>query len=266
MVAYPQRNHLPHTVVFQLRINPANEKQSSDWVNIGTVSSGESLHFPLAKQEDEIEFRIKVIDNNGFLNSDWSSSVSITAACHDLLSNRLELTDNTGTTTYVSVGIEFSGGSKDHSLLDQMKNHNDAARVVFIYVPSILVDCTGQKLEFLSGNTILREQHYERLVASHINNGFGHHKGLSNVQENKSYTFDTVHMIGNTSATLAIRQTGAQAEIISPWSASISFSSLKTPKRILVPRTSCLASGPLVLSAKIQGAPKILGGKHTRGT
>jgi hypothetical protein len=252
------RNNLPYPIKVGLRISNPNETEENSWVNIGQVISGAGIHFPLAQKDDKIELRIKILDEYAFPN--WSSSVFLTPNAHDSLYQRMTLTDKNGVVLQVSVRLEINHGAKGDSLLDQMTHYRDAAsRVVFIYTPSILVDYTGESLEFMSGDTILRQQDMSMIFQS---SGLGGRIGLSNVYESNNLDA-IVYMIGDKTTNLSIRQLGQQDTSL--WSDRISIVSGKTRERIFVPRPMSPISRPLVLCANICDAPKKFGGSFTRG-
>jgi hypothetical protein len=242
-----QRNHLPHPVVFEVRIVLVDEKEP-DWLNIGQVASGKSIQFPLAKEEDTIECRIKIIDNHGaFL--DWSSSACISKKNTN---SQLMLSDRNGSSLPISIGVRINDAASEGSISDQMKISNAAYREVFIYVPTILIDNTGENLELMGNPIIWRRQ---STIALSVVENFGG-TGLSKALDDPG----CVHMIGERSSSLSIRQSTQHAK--SPWSNSISIREGKSHNRIIVPSSS---SSVLRLCARIQGAPQSLGGKFSRG-
>lgn len=246
--------------MFELRISNPNERGRNSWVNIGQATSGAGINFPLALKDDNIEFRIKILDDYAF--PDWSSSVCLTPDAHDSLQKKLTMRDKNGFILKVSVRLEINRGTKSDSLLDQMTHYRDAAsRVVFIYTPSILVDNTGQSLEFMSGKKILRQPDNMSTISQAR---LGGRVGLSNIFESNNHTCDSaiVYMIDDKATNLSIRQLGQQD---SPWSDHISIASGKTLERIFVPRPFSPISRPLVLCANICDAPKKVGGSYTRG-
>jgi hypothetical protein len=237
-------------VIFEVRIVLVDEKEPN-WLNIGEVAPGKSIHFPFAKEEDTIECRIKIIDNHGtFL--DWSSSACISERNTN---TQLMLSDRNGSSLSISIGVSINDAASEGNILDQMKTSNAAYREVFVYVPTILIDNTGENLELMGNPIIWRRQ--STIVSSVVEN-LGD-TGLSKTLDDPG----CVHMIGERSSSLSIRQSTQHAK--SPWSNSISIREGKSHNRIIVPSASSSISRRLVLSARTQGAPKSLGGKFSRG-
>ena len=247
-------------MAFELCTVPHKRTNGNSWVNVGEAKTGNSIYLPFVKKEDTLEFRIKINDSHGSY-SEWSSSVCLASSYEEKDSfNQLILSGKNGAPLQVSVGIQVNDASKNGTLLDQMKSMNDAYREIFIYVPSILIDLTGQNLEFMSGNAILRQQ--DDLSSISLVDGFEAGTGLSKIQTDIRHSQDAaVYMIGNKSAHLAIRQS-TQNQTKSPWSSNIS--TLKGKTRIIVPRPTSPISRPLILCSRIEKC-QVSGGRYTTG-
>lgn len=257
-------NNLPYPIVFELRISnlkgEETGKRSSSWFNLGQTNSGGSLQFPVARRDETIEIRIKVVDDENHSFPEWSTYVAL-APEGNLTPEHCRLTNKNGESILVSVGVEVNLEKKGDSLIEQVSHYKDASRVIFFYVSSILFDYTEQSLEFKSDSTILR--HQDSTSNAHEASTLEGRFGLSDNRDNSSFcSKGSAHMIGGKATSLAIRQTGHQHK--SPWSRHVSLVSGKTQKRIFVPRLSPI-SHPLVFCAKISEAPKGFGSGYTKG-
>ena len=237
---------MPYPVVFQIRI--MKPQSQTAWVNIGQVTSGSSLQFPMVTNESSIELRIKVIDDNRTF-PDWSSSVVISKSTHSI-DDDLVLTDKNGISSLrVFIGVETNRWSRGDLLADQIKmKKNAAARTIFVYLPTILVDYTGQDIEFMSSGSLLKQRD-SSCRASQIcgslrqANPFG--------QEDNAADSDAVlYFIGGKTNALAIRQFSHQTT--SSWSRPILIGARKSHHRIEV------ASFPVVGSDCVFVFPPVL--------
>lgn len=228
-----------------LELSTSSSKENArTWVNMGEVASGDIVEVPFASRDDDIEFRIKFTEvYDAFPH--WSSTVRVSPKS-DAIQHPLHLVDKNGATVFVWAGIDINR-SDQHDFLEQMKLYNSASRVIFFYTQAILIDNTGQNLEFLNGRTVLQKQN------SAVISRFG---GLSIIKEPTA----AVYMIGGKSRQLAFRQSE-----VSRWSSAISIKSNRKHTRILVPRPSYPSSRPLILCAKTTDAPTVFGGKNTKG-
>lgn len=251
------RNCLPYSVVYEVKILRVERTKENEWVNIGEIATGQSIDLPFVKNEETIEFRIKIMDL-----SDWSSSVCLSPEDKESTNKLLVLSDRNGITLQISVGVQVNDAVKDDtcSLLDHMKSANSAHREIFIHVPLILVDCTGQSLEFRSDNVILRQQGTSEMI-SHID--VHQDRGLLAVHRDKNISHDAaVYMIGGKTSSFAIRQSTRPTQT-SSWSAYMSIAKGKT--RIIVPRPSQTSHPLLILCASVRSL-KVLGERYTRGS
>jgi hypothetical protein len=168
------------------------------------------------------------------------------------------LSNKNGAPLSISVGVCINDAATEGSILDQMKKINAAYREVFVYVPTILIDNTGQNLEF-TGNPIMWRR--QSMIASSVIEDCGS-IGLSKSQEDPVRAA-AVHMIGGKTSTLSIRQSTQHSQ--SSWSDSISIRKGISHNRIIVPSSPSSISHRLVVCARIQHAPKSLGGKQSKG-
>ena len=214
----------------------------------------------MVTNESSIELRIKVIDDNRTF-PDWSSSIIISRAPHSI-NDVLVLTDEKGASSLkVFVGVEINRWSKGDFLLDQVKREkNAAACTIFVYVPTILVDYTGQNLEFMNSSSILK-QGDNSLLASQIC-GSLRQANLSRQGDKNADSDGVLYLIGGKTNALAIRQFSHQTT--SSWSRAVLLGTRKSHYRIDVPRLSSQSTA-LVLCATKHNAPNIFGGKLTNG-
>lgn len=249
------RNNLPNPISLELCTSSSKENTRTHpkkfrWVNMGEVKSGDMIEVPFASKDDDIEFRIKIVDDNNVFPLP-SSSVHISPKS-DAKHQPLHLTDNNGATVLVWAGIDINKGGKN-DFLDQIKLCNSPSRVIFVYTPAILIDNTGQNLDVLNGKAVLCE---------HGNVAVSRFGGLSRTKVPTA----AVYMVGGKSTHLAFRQReGQQMQTSSRWSGTIPIESNRNHNRIFVPRQFHPFSRPLILCAKTTDAPEMFGGKHTKG-
>ena len=258
-----------------------------DWVGVGEAASGTSIHWPLALRCDNVECRVKLLNEKGEIAGmgpnellpPWSSSIFIPPEDElEFADESLDLVINNykGVPLHLSALLERDLKSYSRDSNDDIRALSFAAasRVVSIYSRFIIADYSGQSLEFKSSirqsSWLPKEEADQMPVQSNEQNGNIHFSqfGLSNLQKHDhrmlSSSVEMYMMGGNESSKLIIRQQGINTTDTPPWSEPIPLIERKSVERIVIPRPLSPISRPLVLCAKTLIAPEHLGGTKTK--